>query len=84
MFKAPGLMLAEEEAKALGAAINRVTELYDIAIIPEKQMAWINLIVTAGGIYGPRVVAANARKKKPAQVIHMQPQNTVDANGGAS
>lgn len=82
MFRSPSLIITEDEAKALGAAVSRVTELYDIAIIPEKQMAWINLIVTAGGIYGPRIVAANMNKKqKRAQVISIP--NPFDVSGGA-
>jgi hypothetical protein len=88
MFRAPGLMLTKEESKEFGEAITRVTELYDISILPEKQMAWINLIVTAGSIYGPRVVASGLRKKqKMGQVVTMPPNPVVESvhmSGGAN
>ena len=64
--------LTEIEADEMGKAIVRVTELYDIQIIPEKQMAWINLIMVGGSIYGPRVVASGKNKKKGPQIVEGQ------------
>jgi len=54
MFKTEYLKFTESEAETLGAAIKRVTDLYDVRILPEKQMAWINLTIVAGAVYLPR------------------------------
>lgn len=77
-LKSDVLALSEEESQELGAAITRVTDLYDIRILPEKYMAWINLAVVGGGIYGPRLIVANM-KKKPASVIVMPSPPVPDA-----
>ncbi len=70
-LKADVVMLTEEESQRLGAAITRVTDLYDIRILPEKYMAWINLAIVGGSIYGPRVVVlARQPKKQPATVVN--------------
>jgi len=71
-------MLAEEESKEMADAVTRVTQLYDIQIIPERQMAWINLGLVGLSIYGPRVMASRKTKSpKPTlqnpQVITMHP-----------
>jgi hypothetical protein len=88
MFRSPGLILTKEESESLGEAITRVTELYDVQILPEKQMAWINLFMCAGGIYGPRIVASGLRKRQTKAPVITMPSNPVDfANqhsGGAN
>jgi hypothetical protein len=87
MFRSPGLILTEDEASKLGEAITRVTELYDVQILPEKQMAWINLLMCAGGIYGPRIVASGLRKKQQKPQVITMPSNPVEQatqfSGGA-
>lgn len=83
MLKSPVWMLTEQEATNLGEAITRVTELYDISIIPEKQLAWLNLIMVGGTIYGPRIVMTGKKKQpqsKP-QVITMQQTHSGDEQG---
>jgi hypothetical protein len=63
-LKIPELMLEETEAKQLSDAVSRVSELYEIPLMDERTMAWVNLAIVAGGIYGPRVVAAKMNRKK--------------------
>lgn len=73
----PELELDEDESKKLGAAAQRVVALYSDFEYPEKVMAWMHLALTAGGVYGPRYLAASIRikreksaEKKPQ---HLQP-----------
>jgi hypothetical protein len=63
IFKSELIAITKDESETLSAAITRVTELYEIRILPEKQMAWLNLIIVAGSIYGPRVAASSLKKK---------------------
>jgi hypothetical protein len=60
------LAITEDEAKKLATAINAVAELYEIGALGQKTAAWVNLTVTCGGIYGPRLVAHNLKRKRPA------------------
>lgn len=80
-FKTPELSMEEEEAKELATAITRVTELYDVPMMDEKTMAWINLAMVGAKIYGPRAVAVTVNKKnKPRQnmgVVDMPSQRAV-------
>ncbi len=71
-LKVPELTLTNEESEALCEAIMRVTELYDIPLVDEKTMAWVNLAMVAGGIYAPRFIAAKINKSKQGnlQVIN--------------
>ena len=62
--KTPELELEEAEAKRLGEAVARVNACYGNWIFTEKQMAWFNLMMAGGAIYGPRFVAYNLRVKK--------------------
>lgn len=63
------LELSAEEAEQLAVAISRVNELYDGYVIPEKAMAWINLAMAMGTVYGPRVIAYNIRRKREPKRI---------------
>lgn len=66
------LAITKEESEQLGAAITRVTELYDVPLLNEKHMAIVNLLMVSGGIYGTRFIAASMmHKKKQAEVITM-------------
>lgn len=60
----PELELADEESKKLSEAIARVQKLYDYKWISDEAAAWGNLIIAAGGIYGPRYMAIRLRQKK--------------------
>lgn len=63
------LELSAEEAEQLAVAISRVNELYDGYVIPEKAMAWINLVMAMGTVYGPRMIAYNIRRKREPKTI---------------
>jgi hypothetical protein len=56
------LEMSEDESKAMGEAIVRVTEQYDVPMPDAKTMAWINLIKVLGIVYGPRITAVKIRK----------------------
>lgn len=81
MFKSELLAITEDEAQKMSAAITRVTELYEIRILPEKTMAWINLSVTLASVYGPRIAASSLkakRKKAGPQIVDMPaPQSPI-------
>lgn len=89
-FKSEVLALTEDEAQNLGAAITRVTDLYDIRILPEKYMAWVNLGIVGSGIYGPRLFVLSQQKKrahqKPIPVVTMPATNDFvpQAQGGVN
>jgi hypothetical protein len=67
MLKAPELMLAPEEAQSLAAAIGQVAEHYDLGM-SETALAWTNLAMVAGTIYGTRVFAYAQRTKAEEKV----------------
>ena len=64
LLQTPELEITQEESVRLGAAIAHVNDLYGGLILPEKAAAWIQLIMVAGTIYGPRVIVISARKSK--------------------
>lgn len=77
-LKVPELELDQKEAERLSDAVNRVQAEYNIPILDPKTMAWINLAMVAGGVYGPRIVAHSLRTKREkregkAQTIDAQP-----------
>lgn len=63
LLKIDELELDETEARKLGEAIARVNALYDVPILSEKQMAWVNLATTGCAVYGPRLMAYKLRMK---------------------
>lgn len=78
-LKSEYVALSEDESQNLAKAITRVTQLYDIPVMGEKAMAWTNLLMVAGTVYGPRIVAGKvAKKKHKPQVVefvsNLQPQ----------
>lgn len=64
LLKVPELNLEQAEAEKLGKAIARVQSLYDMPILSEKQLAWINLLTVGGAVYGPRFIAYSITQKK--------------------
>jgi hypothetical protein len=64
MLKTPELELTPDEAERLGKAVNRVNREYGNIVMPPKTAATINLLIVAGGIYGPRLIAIRNNKKK--------------------
>lgn len=78
LLKTPELELTEGEAKRLGDAAQAVMSFYTDAEIPEEVMLWSNLIMAAGAVYGPRVIAykiRNARNVTPKLVTQVPASN---------
>lgn len=61
--RTPELMIAEEDAKALGNAIVKVCEFEGVGVNP-RVMAWTNLAIIATGIYGPRAIAIYVKSQR--------------------
>lgn len=80
----PELMLDASEAQSLAIAIGAVQAHYPVNIDP-KAIAWTNLIMVAGAIYGTRAVAIYARKKmeKENSAHVIGPTETPRGNNGA-
>lgn len=55
------LEMDKEEAKKLADAAAKVARHYDLAATA-KQLDWTNLIMTAGAIYGTRLMAIRLRR----------------------
>jgi hypothetical protein len=76
LAKNPMLELTEGEAKKLGQAVERVTELYEVPLLDERSRAWINLGLVGFEVYGTRIIATMAEKKQhktPAPVTQIRP-----------
>jgi hypothetical protein len=65
-FSTPELELGEDEAKALADGMANVAATYDHNMNP-RTLAWAQMAVIAGGIYGTRVFAIRARQAKEAR-----------------
>lgn len=59
--KTPELALEESEAAELATALNTVNNYYRVEVA-EKTMAWINLAMVGGMIYGSRLIAIRERR----------------------
>jgi hypothetical protein len=73
LVKCPELVIEESEAKKLSKAITQVAEFYPVELAP-KVVAWVNLTICCGAIYGTRVIAIsnrlkNAPKEKPRMAV---------------
>jgi hypothetical protein len=79
LLEAPEFDLDEEESAKLAKAIARVTDLYDHKMNP-AILAWGNLAIVSGGIYGPRAVAYMARKRKAerSKVVDLKIASTTE------
>lgn len=75
-FNVPELELTEDEARKLAQATQRVSDLYEVSVIPEKTMAWIQLSIIAAGIYGPRYMMIQSRKKETRKGPRAVPMHT--------
>jgi hypothetical protein len=63
-LKIPELEIDHSEAKQLAVAIADVTALYDVAFVNEKAVAWFDLLVALGAVYGTRMVVVTRRVKQ--------------------
>lgn len=74
------LMLDPKESEELSKAIARVQAFYPTSVLSPIAMAWAGLIVTSGKIYGTRVIAYTAKKKKKPHVVEIPlPPGTMEA-----
>lgn len=60
--KEDALELAPQEAEALTKAFEKVARHYDIKMT-QKALDWSALMMTAGGIYGPRLAVIGLKRK---------------------
>lgn len=71
------LAIAPEEADTLARALSTVNAFYDVKVA-EKTLAWVNLAMVAGTIYGTRLVAIRVRRgNERAARAATQPQPQV-------
>lgn len=82
-FEAPELMLDQPTANRFAQAIGAVQELYPVNV-SAKAAAWTNLVITAGAIYGPRIMLIKHRRKMERTQKTTQPDNVVQFNNGVS
>jgi hypothetical protein len=75
----PELQLANEEAATLAVAIQKVNEQYNATMSP-KVLAWMQLAMVSGSIYGTRIYAIRARTlaAQPARPAAGQHPNVVN------
>ena len=64
--RVPELALAQPESDELAKALNTVSAFYNVEVA-EKTLAWINLSMVAGTIYGTRLMAIRARRVEARQ-----------------
>jgi hypothetical protein len=62
----PELELNQVQAKQYADSLKEVMRHYQTTIDP-KKLAWVQLIFTMGGIYGPMIPAMRNRKEKDAK-----------------
>lgn len=64
LLKVPELALDEAEAKRLNDAAVEVMRHYTDVSLPPEIVAWFNLAMVGGIIYGPRYIAYSVRTKR--------------------
>lgn len=64
LTKVPELEIDQEEAKKLAHASTEVAKHYVSLDASEKTVAWVNLGLTLGAVYGPRIMANGIRKRR--------------------
>ena len=79
LLKTPELELTEEESAKLASAIAHVNELYGGVVLPEKAAAWINLIMVAGTIYGPRIIVIQSKGKRKPEAEPRSTPSVIDS-----
>ena len=62
----PELELSESESAKLADNIKKVASFYDQSVIAPKTLAWLNLTMCCGTIYGPRIFTIINRPKRIA------------------
>lgn len=59
-FEAPELLLSPDEAATIADAAHNVSAHYNHAMDP-KTLAWLNLAIAVGAVYGTRIFAIRNR-----------------------
>jgi hypothetical protein len=65
------LMLDPKESEELSKAIARVQAFYPTSILSPVAMAWTGLLLTAGKVYGTRVIAYTTKKKRKPNIVEI-------------
>ena len=81
MLETPEVALAQSEAEQLAQAIRGVTDLYVTSIDP-RVIAWGNLMMVCGMIYGPRIYTIMKKQPKKLTVVPIRAES--QANGTAA
>lgn len=85
LTKTPELALDKSESDAIADATAKVAVHYDVTASP-KIVAWCNLTMCLGMVYGTRFIAISARKKnerakRSEKVSPIRPGVNVDTTG---
>ena len=81
----PELLLTQDEAAQMGAAIHDVEVLYADSILSPEITAWSNLALTSVMVYWPRYVAIKRRVEKEAkESIDVTPINRAPNGSGVA
>lgn len=67
LLDAQELMLTGEEGQEYADAVQQVNSLYSSSWISDEVAAWGNLFIVTAGIYVPRWIAYDLRRKKEKQ-----------------
>lgn len=82
-LSSPELVLDPAEAKAMSDGIMEVSRHYPMTVDP-KTMAWVNLAIVCGGVYGPRFMVIRSRARtapKPIAINRPRPEPNQNVNG---
>lgn len=66
--------MEKEETDKLAGAVMKVSAEYGSVAISPKTLAWVNLAMVCGALYGPRLAAFKVRKMAEAQEKPTTPQ----------
>ena len=78
MFKAPGLLLTQEEAHGLAEATLNVQRHYPQFQAAQKTIDWVNLCTALVMIYGTRIMAAKKANSFLSMVDFQSKLNRVE------
>jgi hypothetical protein len=83
MTRVPELQLSVQESDEFAKALTTVSSFYNVEVA-EKTMAWVNLAMVGGMIYGTRLVAMRQRRIEERAQRGPEPINAAKAPGAAS
>ena len=78
LLSVPELELTEEESRKLAGSLRKVAVEYAVTLNP-KKLAVVELIVCAGGIYGPRAITWYGRVTRKSSPATQTPSRPVSA-----